>query len=284
MQIKLALGGLFVLLLGIGCIVIDQWMNFEAIMEQVSSVFSPMVWTIPVAGGITAVAFTVFLYQLRVKNYFLAALIMLAFVGFTTFSATLTLERVVGGLEQKKTAIQSGNKAIQLAQTAYNDAVKYRDMILQDRKAECKTGYGRRCTALGAQLSEAELKVSAAQTTLVKQGSIRESDPMAASLAEMLPFLSKWFIETYRPALLPLCLLIGQIAFFAAGLDMISRSFGSPPVKEGQNGVKTELPLVVKVQMAYEENPKATVREIAESLGKSPSTISRARQKLQLVK
>ena len=266
--------GVAVLSMGLGCFGIDQWMNIDVIRET-ESWFSPMVWAIPVSGLVSVGAITIASDQLRARQYLIALGIVLVFLVVTAFSLFTSLERVALSLNQKTTGIQSENLGIQRAEAAYQDALQYRDKVRKDKAEECKSGLGSKCKAQGTLLKEAEQKLLVA--TKNRPSKVLQSvDVGTDHLAQMLPFVDKWYIKTYRPALLPVGLLLGGIFVTAAGLNMITRGSQSAQKEEPAEA----LPIEYQIKLYLENNPGAKQKDAAEHFGMSTSTVSR---KLQLV-
>ncbi len=270
--------GLAVLSMGLACFGIDQWMNIDVIKQSEASWFSPMLWALPVSGIVSAGAIAIASDQFRSRQILIGLGVVLVFMVFTTFSLFTSLERVALSLNQKTTGIQSENLVIQRAETAYRDALAYRDKVRKDKLNECASGLGSKCLAQGALLTEAEQKLLVA-TKNRPDKVVQDDDVGTTNLAKMLPFIDKWYIKTYRPALLPIGLLLGGIFVTAAGMNILAR--GSRSAQEEDQKAEAELPLEYKIKLYFDNNPEASQAQAAEHFRVSKSTVSR---KLKLVK
>ncbi len=127
------------------------------------------------------------------------------FLLMTTFSFSMSLERVGGRQDEESVNIHSENKNLSLAQDAFTTAK-------ETAQKECNTGRGNKCR-------EAEAEVKRTREALQKIPAQKEENGMAKRIHGVLPFLSIENIELYQPLLLPIGLQLGGFLMLALGLS-----------------------------------------------------------------
>lgn len=145
--------------------------------------------------------------------------------------------------EERAYRIELAQKELERAKQAESDARDKRDDIADRTAAECATGIGPNCRRLTAQLEKAEADLAkaeadhkAAKAALAEIGPPTE-DPRIKRLAALLPFLSKEFIATYEPVVMPLGipllgLLLIDLAFIPPRKKTVRREKASQRKKK----------------------------------------------------
>lgn len=146
-----------------------------------------------------------------------AVLLLLAFTPAAGFVVQTALERVATAQDQVRSTRQNANRPVALAREALKAAEKELDDAKADRKAECDDGPGAKCRDKKGEEEKARKRVSDARTTLASAGVEVGADPAATALQAMVPFLTVETVELYRPAVLPVTLLIVGFTLIAYG-------------------------------------------------------------------
>lgn len=146
-----------------------------------------------------------------------AIFLFIAFLPAAWFVGQTALERVAMAQDQARSARQLVNQPVIIAR----DALAKAEQDLADAKArretECDDGPGPKCLDKKAEEQKARERADDARQTLASAGVEVEADPAAKALQAMVPFLTVETVERYRPAVLPVTLLVVSFSLIAYG-------------------------------------------------------------------
>lgn len=252
--------------IGLSCVVIQEIMNVQFMMEAEKGV-TPLVVAVPISGVVAAACFPVCRIAWRNKQYIENVLISIVFIALAIFSLGASLDCAGSGLDNKVASVKSQNLPAQLARDAHKRALKALSEAQERANTECATGRKTKCADRESELSEARKQVSEAEKALLQTGGAPKAESaMASRIASIVPGLSEETVLTYYPLALPIGLWLAGIVFIGVGF--------APPAPEKRKQEKPDLPFEVKVMVFMEEN-KVTQKEAAEHFGVSPATLSR---------
>lgn len=146
-----------------------------------------------------------------------AALLLIAFLPAAGFVAQTALERVAAANDQARSARQSANRPVVLAREALAKAETELADAKAKREAECDDGPGPLCRDKKAEEEKARERVATARQASASAGVEVEEEPAAKALQAMLPFLTVEQVARYRPAVLPVTLLVVSFSLIAYG-------------------------------------------------------------------
>ena len=258
-------------LIGFGCIVIDQWMNIEFILKAEKAITS-LVFAVPVSGIAAVTLFPAMAKAWRLRQPIVIVMATAAWAALAVFSLGASLDRAGSSLDAKVTETKTDNMAYTLAQSDLKTAQADLSIASDYEAKERGTGCGPKCRAWKAKADDARVRVSDAKRRMLEAGAPKVENSMGVRVASLFPGITENAVSTYYPIALP-------FGIWLAGLVFTGIGFAPNRIKPTRITVEN-LPLgqQIRIWMDHEQERnglRPTQTNAAKHFGVHKSTVSR---------
>lgn len=225
---------------GLGLVGVGAFLNVTHAVESEGSYLSPVCIAIVALALGSALAVPVMLTLWRTGRRGLALLALAGLVAGESYGFQLSAERLLAARDQRAQQVKTAAQPFELAREALERSI-------EERKAECKSGIGRKCQTLKSWEDQQRTALASAQA------------PRSHSLLADATGLPGWLVEIV-PALA-----------FSSGLMVLGFvlvGFGAHGSPEG--GRKVEAPAVPEVKPDETERVVSWVKEFRLRRGRNP--------------
>src|SRR5262245_52208029 len=220
---------------GLVLVGVAAFLNAHHAAESEGSYLSPVCIAIVALAFGSALAVPVVLTLWRTGSRSLALLGLAGLVAGESYGFQLSAERLLAAREQRAQQVKTANAPRELAREALDDLVR-------DRKVECKSGFGKRCTELKAWEDKQRAALASTQA------------PRSHSLVADATGLPAWLVE------------IAPAMAFSTGLLML----GLVLVGFDGHSVTVEAPAAPEAKPEEAERVVPWVREFRRRHGRDP--------------